>query len=146
MYNISENLLEYNKVAWDKEAGRKCPWSIPVDSNVISNAKQGIWEVKLTPNLMPADWLGNVSGENILCLASGGGQQAPVLAAAGARVTVIDNSPKQLDQDLMVAKRDGLQLVTVEGDMRDLSMFEDEKFDIIFHPISNLYVPDIRPV
>jgi SAM-dependent methyltransferase len=146
MNNINKNLLEYNKVAWDKEAERKCPWSIPVDSNTINNAKQGTWEVKLTPSSMPSDWLGDVSGKNILCLASGGGQQAPVLAAAGARVTVIDNSPKQLEQDRMVAERDGLQLATVEGDMRDLSMFGDEKFDIIFHPISNLYAPDIKPV
>ncbi len=30
--------------------------------------------------------------------------------------------------------------------MRDLSVFADESFDIVFHPISNLYVPDVRPV
>jgi len=146
MHNISKNLQEYNKAAWDREVESKSPWSIPVDSDVINNAKQGIWEVKLTPSSMPTDWLGDVSGKKILCLASGGGQQAPILAAAGAQVTVIDNSPKQLEQDRMVAKRDGLELVTVEGDMRELSIFEDEKFDIVFHPISNLYVPDIRPV
>ncbi|MNL34750.1 hypothetical protein D3C87_1567380 [compost metagenome] len=30
--------------------------------------------------------------------------------------------------------------------MRDLSVFADGAFDIVFHPISNLYVPDIQPV
>ena len=30
--------------------------------------------------------------------------------------------------------------------MRDLSAFDDQAFDVVFHPISNLYVPDVRPV
>ena len=82
----------------------------------------------------------------MLCLASGGGQQGPLLAAAGARVTVYDNSPRQLGQDRHVADRDGLQLETVEGDMRDLSQLADETFDLIVHPVSNTFVPDVRPV
>ena len=61
-------------------------------------------------------------------------------------MTVFDNSPKQLNQDHLVAERDGLDLDTVEGDMRDLSAFPDHNFDIVFHPISNVFVPDIRPV
>jgi ubiquinone/menaquinone biosynthesis C-methylase UbiE len=70
-----------------------------------------------------------------------------VLAAAGANVTVFDNSPRQLDQDRLVATREGLaNLKTVEGDMRDLSAFADESFDLIFHPVSNLFIPDVRPV
>jgi ubiquinone/menaquinone biosynthesis C-methylase UbiE len=70
-----------------------------------------------------------------------------VLAAAGANVTVFDNSPRQLDQDRSVAEREELEnLNTVEGDMRDLSVFADESFDFIFHPVSNLFIPDIRPV
>ena len=28
---------------------------------------------------------------------------------------------------------------TVEGEMRDLSAFEDERFDLIFHPCSNSF-------
>ena len=64
----------------------------------------------------------------------------------GAIVTVFDLSEKQLAQDSMVAKRDNLALTTVQGDMRYLPMFEDNSFDIIFHPISNLYIPDVNPV
>jgi len=41
---------------------------------------------------------------------------------------------------------DGLPLVTLEGDMRDLSLFPDGSFDLIVHPVSNLFVPDVRPV
>jgi SAM-dependent methyltransferase len=82
----------------------------------------------------------------VLCLASGGGQQGPILAAAGARVTVFDNSPQQLAQDRHVARRDRADLATVEGDMRDLSAFADASFDLIVHPTSNLFVPDVRPV
>lgn len=91
---------------------------------------------------LPAD----LSGKDVLCLASGGGQQGPILAAAGARVTVFDNSPGQLGQDEMVAARDGLELRTVLGDMRDLGAFGDAAFDVVFHPVSNLFVPDPAPV
>lgn len=87
-----------------------------------------------------------MKGLAVLCLASAGGQQAPVLAAAGAEVTVFDLSERQLAQDRAVASRDGLALATVQGDMRDLSAFADQSFDVVFHPISNLYVPDVRPV
>lgn len=69
------------------------------------------WQVHLTPTPVDDAWLGNVKDKKILCLASAGGQQAPVLAAAGANVTVFDFSQKQLDQDKMVAERDNLTLV-----------------------------------
>ena len=73
-------------------------------------------------------------------------QQGPILSAAGADVTVFDNSPAQLAQDRLVAEREGLDLKTVQGDMADLSAFPDEHFDLIFHPVSNIFVPDVRPV
>ena len=82
----------------------------------------------------------------MLCLASGGGQQGPILAAAGANVTVFDNSPNQLAQDRLVADREGLTIETVLGDMADLSAFPDARFDLIFHPVSNVFAPDVRPV
>ena len=83
---------------------------------------------------------------DLLALACGGGQQAPIFAAAGANVTVLDNSPRQLDRDREVAEREGLQIKLIEGDMRDLSIFADLSFDFIFHPVSNLFVPEVRPV
>ncbi len=141
-----DTISTYNRHAWNREAKEQRPWSVPVDSATIERAKQGCWQVHLTPTPLPAHWLGDVKGKKILCLASAGGQQAPVLAAAGADVTVFDLSEEQLEQDRRVALRDHLTLTTQQGDMRDLSQYADNHFDIVFHPISNLYVPDVNPV
>lgn len=82
----------------------------------------------------------------MLCLASGGGQQGPILAAAGARVTVFDNSKKQLEQDIYVTERDQLDIRTVRGNMTNLAAFSDSSFDLIVHPVSNTFIADILPV
>ena len=58
------------------------------------------------------------------------GRQGPILAAAGANVTVFDASEKQLLQDRIVADRNGLELEAIQGDMADLSCFEDSTFDL----------------
>ena len=69
-----------------------------------------------------------------------------LLAAAGAHVTVFDNSPAQLKQDQLVAEREALALRTVEGDAADLSMFADESFDLVFNPVSTVFMADVRAV
>lgn len=141
------NIRDYNRAAWNNEVARGNEWTQAVAPEVIAAARQGRWEVLLTETKpVPREWFPDLNALDVLCLASGGGQQAPILAAAGARVTVFDNSPKQLEQDRKVAAREGLDLTTVEGDMADLSRFMGESFDLIFHPCSNLFVPDVRPV
>ncbi|AZA76176.1 class I SAM-dependent methyltransferase [Chryseobacterium sp. G0186] len=140
------DFLHYNESAWNKQALEQNEWSKAVSKEIIKEAKEGKWEVHLTPKPLHKTWLGDVKGKKILCLASAGGQQAPVLAAAGASVIVFDISEEQLKQDEYVAERDGLSLETVQGDMRDLSVFKDESFDIVFHPISNHYVENVNPV
>jgi ubiquinone/menaquinone biosynthesis C-methylase UbiE len=138
---------DYNREAWDREVERGNEWTVPVGPDVIEAARQGRWEIVLTETKpVPKDWFPDLQGADVLCLASGGGQQAPVLAAAGANVTVLDNSPGQLAQDRLVAEREGLDLRTVEGDMADLSVFADESFNLVFHPVSNLFAPEVRPV
>src|SRR5262249_53159532 len=87
-----------------------------------------------------------LAGAAVLCLASGGGQQGPVLAAAGAAGTVFDNSPRQLGRDEEVAARGGLAIRTGLGDMRGLSAFPDASFDVVFNPVSNVFCPDLAPV
>ena len=137
----------YNRIAWDKLAAEANQWTVPVSPAVIAEARQGRLSLVLTPSTpVPASWLGDVCGKRILGLASGGGQQMPCLAAAGAIVTVIDNAPAQLQRDRDVAAREGLTIQTVEGDMRDLSAFASDSFDLVFHPCSNCFVPDVRPV
>jgi SAM-dependent methyltransferase len=141
------NVEEYNSGAWDKAVESGISWSIPVSSEAIEKARRGEWEIILTPQkAVPREWFGEVRGKDILCLASGGGQQAPILAAAGAGVTSFDNSARQLAQDRFVAERDNLQLRLEKGDAADLSRFEDESFDLIFHPCSNCFIPRLEPV
>ena len=137
----------YNREAWDREVERGNERTVPAAPDVIGAARQGRWEIVLTETKpVPKDWFPDLEGADVLCLASGGGQQATVLAAAGANVTVLDNSPGQLAQDRLVAERDGLALRTVEGDMADLSVFPDGSFDLVFHPVSNLFAPEVRPL
>jgi SAM-dependent methyltransferase len=141
------NVNEHNRRAWDREVEKQNPWTLPVDAGVIERARAGDWAVVLTPTKpVPREWFGDVNGLKILCLASGGGQQGPILAAAGANVTVLDQSPAQLSHDALVAAREGLDIETVEGDMAKLSMFRANSFDLVFHPVSNCFVPDIAPV
>jgi len=141
------SVRDYNRQAWNDEVERNNPWTVPVSSEIISGAREGHWQVLLTENKpVPRDWFPELKGIDVLCLASGGGQQAPIFAAAGANVTVLDNSPRQLEQDRYVAERENLNLITVEGDMADLSHFGNESFDLIFHPCSNCFIPDVRPV
>ena len=141
------DIRKHNRLAWDKEVERGNKWTVPVSEAVIDAAKQGQWKIILTPSKpVPRAWFPDLKGLDVLCLASGGGQQGPILAAVGAKVTVLDNSQKQLEQDRLVAERHALDITTVEGDMADLSMFSEHSFDLIIHPVSNCFVPDVRPV
>ncbi len=144
--NLQE-IRRHNAQAWDKAVKRGSRWTKPVSPEAVAAARRGEWQILLTPSRpVPRSWFPPLEGADVLCLAGGGGQQGPILAAAGARVTVFDNSPQQLVQDRFVARREGLTLTTVEGDMCDLSVFEDASFDLIVHPTSNLFTPDVRPV
>ena len=138
----------YNREMWNKQVEYGNPWTVPVTHEVIAAARRGEWSVLLTEQKpVPRAWFpADLNGLDVLCLASGGGQQGPTLAAAGANVTVFDNSPQQLGQDRLVAEREGLAIRTVEGDMRDLSALADASFDLVFHPVSNVFVPDVLPV
>lgn len=140
--------IDENAKIWDKRSENEDKWSVAVSSETVAKAKEGVWSIVLTPTKpVPANWFPDtLVGKKVLCLASGGGQQGPVLAAAGAEVTVFDNSRVQLEKDEFVAARDQLEIKTVQGNMQDLSVFADESFDCIIHPWSNGYVDDVRPV
>ncbi|HET6473915.1 MAG TPA: class I SAM-dependent methyltransferase, partial [Pseudomonadales bacterium] len=141
------DLLEHNRRAWNRNSAARIRWSVPVEPDVIARARRGDWSVILTPDkAVPREWFGALAGARVLCLASGGGQQVPILAAAGADVVSFDLSDEQLARDAEVAARDGLAIRTVRGDMADLSVFGDASFDLIFHPVSNVFAPDPVPV
>jgi SAM-dependent methyltransferase len=147
---VGENFdpVAHNRAAWDREVANDNEWTRPVAPDVIARARAGDWSVVLIGHEpVPRDWFpADLAGAAVLCLASGGGQQGPVLAAAGAAVTVFDNSPAQLGRDQEVAARGGLAIATVLGDMRDLSSLADASFDVVFNPVSNVFCPDLAPV
>jgi SAM-dependent methyltransferase len=142
------DVVAHNRTAWDREVAAGNEWTRPVGPDVIARARAGDWSVVLIGyQPVPRDWFpAGLAGAEVLCLASGGGQQGPVLAAAGASVTVFDNSPRQLSRDQEVAAREGLAVRTVLGDMRDLGALRSGSFDLVFHPVSNVFCPDIAPV
>lgn len=142
------DVAKYNREAWEKQVQEGNKWTIPASEKDIAEIQVTKKpRIFLTPTkLVPESWLGKLQGKRVLCLASGGGQQGPRLAAAGAEVTVFDNCPAQLEKDEFVARRDHLNITTQQGDMRDLSCFRDETFDLIVHPVSNCFVDNIRIV
>ncbi len=141
------DVVKYNQDAWNHEVAKGNIWTQPVAADVITAARAGQWELVLTPTKpVPQNWYPPIQGCETLCLASGGGQQGPILAAAGARVTVFDNSPAQLAQDRMVAEREELELKLVQGDMQNLTALQDASFDFIFHPVSNVFAEDVNKV
>jgi SAM-dependent methyltransferase len=90
----------------------------------------------------PEGRLGTVAGKDVLCLACGGGQQSVAFALLGALVTVFDLSEAQLQRDRAAAAHFGVNITTLQGDMRDLSRFEAASFDIVYHAYSLGFVPD----
>jgi Methylase involved in ubiquinone/menaquinone biosynthesis len=141
------NYLKKNSEAWDQHVENGYIWSVPVSSEIVQKAKKGKWEVVLTPQKnVPKSWFPNeIKGKKVLLIAGGGGQQGPILSAAGADVTVFDNSKKQLEQDEMVAKRENIVIKTVQGNMQDLSVLKDESFDFIMQ-FGGGFVDSVLPV
>ena len=142
------DVLKFNREAWDEKVeGGESPWTQPYTVERVNAARQGNFQVPLTLfKPTPKDWFPDLKGKDLLGLASAGGQQGPLFAAAGANVTIFDNSPKQLAQDRFVAERDNLEIKTILGDMADLSQFANESFDIVFNPGSTMFVPDVNVI
>ena len=141
------DIVKHNKSAWDNYVDKKDRWTIPVKEEELENVRNGNWGIVLTPNnAVPKNWFPTLKGLKILGLASGGGQQGPILATLGADVTIFDNSEKQLQQDKILNDKFNLDIKTVQGDMKDLTVFSDNSFDLIFNPCSIVFVDDVLPV
>jgi SAM-dependent methyltransferase len=116
----------HNKAAWDRLAQTQDRLAKPAREVDFQNPLKSI---------DGPGWLGDsIVGKRTLCF------------AAGAIVTVGDISPAMLELDRRVAAQRRLKLATVEASMDDLSMFPDGSFDIVIHPVSTCYVPDIAAV
>jgi SAM-dependent methyltransferase len=128
---------EHNRRIWDAMVNKRERFARPASDDDFATT---------LAQLDPRDWLGDVRGKKLLCLAAGGGRQGPVYARAGAHVTVVDISSAQLELDREVAAERGMDLRTVQASMDDLSMFSTGEFDLVIQPVSTCYVPDIQLV
>lgn len=134
---INQKVMDHwhNKAAWDRLAQTQDRLAKPARAVDFLNPLKSV---------DGPGWLGDsIVGQRTLCLAAGGGRQGPIYAAAGAVVTVVDISPAMLELDRQVAAARKLKLSTVEASMDDLSMFPEASFDIVIHPVSTCYVPNI---
>ncbi len=126
---------------WVKEGWE---WGTAVDHETFMRAKDGDWNIVLSPKIsVPHDWFGDLKGKKLLGLASGGGQQIPIMSAAGAICTVMDYSDEQLKLEKLVAERESYDVDIVKADMTKRFPFEDESFDIIINPVSNCYIDSL---
>lgn len=122
-------------------------WGQAISHEEYQKALNGEWDVVLTPvKAVPHDWFGDLKGQKVLGLASGGGQQIPIFSALGAKCTVLDYSGVQCESERKVAAREGYEVEVIQADMTQRLPFDDETFDLIFHPVSNCYVEEVRPI
>ena len=144
------NYTEVNSKTIDKWTEDGWEWGVPISHETFLNAKNGIWDVLLTPiKPVPKEWFlpfyknNSLANAKLLGLASGGGQQMPIFAALGALCTVLDYSSKQLDNERLVSEREAYPIDIVKADMTKALPFPDGSFDLIFHPVSNCYIEDV---
>ena len=137
--------LAFNQDRWNRVARKRGnPYTIPVSHEQLMQAKHQPLAVALTEGQdVPLDWFEKAPGKKVLGLACGGGQQGPVLAIHGYEVTIMDYSVEQLASDRMVAEREGLSIKIVQADMTKPFPFKDACFDILFCPVSNVYIEDL---
>lgn len=121
-------------------------WAAGASKEQLQSARTGKLRLPFFDRSVPDEWIRGIWGKKVLCLAGAGGLQGPLLAAAGAEVTVFDLSEKMLDKDRETAKSENLQIKIVKGNMCDLSVFCDGCFDYIINPPSLMYVPQPRVV
>ena len=141
------NYTDINSKTIDQWIEDGWEWGRPIDHQTFEKAQNGEWQIVLTPTrAVPKEWYPELKGCKVLGLASGGGQQMPILTAAGAECTVLDYSEKQLESEKMVAEREGYTIELVRADMTKPLPFEDETFDMILHPVSNCYVEEVLPI
>ena len=141
------NYQDINARTIDRWVEEGWEWGIPISHEDYLKAKAGDWDMLLTPTkFVPHEWFGELEGKKVLGLASGGGQQMPIFAALGAECAVLDYSEKQLESERLVAERESYSIEIIRADMTKPLPFSDESFDLIFHPVSNCYVKEVKPI
>jgi len=149
--NIRDEVAIANQELWEDEVRKGCGYTIPwldLDVSILRQYIEGNPEFLPEPLtcLYPASIFAGVKGKDVLCLASGGGQQSAVFSLLGARVTVVDLAEGQLEGDRKAAAHYGYDVTTFHTDMRDLSCLDDNSFDLVYQAPSMCYIPDVHQV
>lgn len=127
--------IAVNRRGWNQLSDSGCDSAAIVDSGALTHARD---------ILDRNGWLPWSQLRRVLCLAGGGGQQGPLFAALGYEVTVADVSEAQLAKDAEAADRYGLIIETVQCDAMDPAALHGRRFDLVYQPVSSLYLPDVR--
>ena len=131
-----DDVARYNRERWEELASEGVRFTMPVLDLDTASALETV---------DPQGLSGDIEGKDVLCLAGAGGQQSAAFGHLGANVTVLDFSTTQLERDREAAGHYGIEVRTIQGDMRDLSAFDDNSFDLVYHAYSINYVPDPLP-
>lgn len=135
--------LEHNARAWDRLAAAGVELTRPAIDDAFGDARG--WLGSGGP--VGRSWIPErLDGLEVLCLAAGGGKHGPIYAAAGGRVTVVDLSAAMLALDRQVARERRIDLEIVQTSMDDLAMLGAGRFDLVVHPVSTCYIPDVAAV
>ncbi len=132
-----DELTAYNKNRWEELAQSNVQFSRPRLDLDEANARELVDSQGL---------VGDLQDKKVLCLASGGGQQSAAFGLLGAQVTVFDLAETQLERDRQAAAHFGFQIRTIQGDMRDLSPFMQDEFDIVWQSYSINFIPEVQNV
>jgi SAM-dependent methyltransferase len=132
-----DDIARTNRERWNALASANVQYSQPFLDFTPEQAAEFIYRHGV---------LKNVGGQRVLCLASGGGQDSVAFGLLGAEVTVLDLSDVQLERDRQAADHHGLAVTTLHGDMRDLSAFAADTFDVVWQNYSINFVPSVEPV
>lgn len=134
----SEHIRQTNRRVYDSMTAAKSPLCRPASDKELAEPLKTV---------DGCGWLGSsITGKHVLCLAAGGGRQSSLYAAAGAIVTVVDISGAMLELDRQVAAERGYNFRLIENTMESMPMLRDGEFDLVIHPVSTCYVPNVAPV
>jgi SAM-dependent methyltransferase len=119
--------------------------------NIISRGYQKKTRISLedvhygpiSPGELELKLLGDVKGKDVLEIGCGGGQNAIVLARWGARSVGLDISEEQIKYAVKLAKKERVKVPFYVGNMEDLSVFQNESFDIVLSSFAVGYVENL---
>jgi len=146
-----DDIARQNRLKWEEDCRQTGQYTKPwldLRADLVHAFVGG--EIEFLPEpyayVYPAHIFREIRGKDVLCLASGGGQQSAVFGLLGAKTTAYDLTEGQLEADRLAAEHHGYEIRTIQGDMRDLSFFSGAQFDLVYQEISLCFVPDIRRV